>query len=279
MEGSRRTNCGFTLVELLVVVAIVCVLAALLFPALAGVKARAHFTTCKSHLRQMGLALQMYVHDHNRYPDCSRSLPESGGPDLAEAQNNRWWWAKLEPYYPVRWTEQRYHCPGYAGAITGVGSSHDPLGSYAYNCRGVRPPFSGWEGAGISVRWEGGRLGLGPTLYGSFPGSRPLATSEAQVRVPSEMLAIGESRFLSTQVNGIPGGRCDMTCGLLSWGVFGGSPREFAFDPARHGKYYNQLFCDGHVAAINPWHLFNPTNSAAMWNYDHEPHPEFWPPR
>lgn len=47
---------------------------------------------------------------------------------------------------------------------------------------------------------------------------------------------------------------------------------------ARHGKNYNQLFCDGHVLAMNPWVLFNPTNSALMWNYDHESHPELWVP-
>jgi hypothetical protein len=36
--------------------------------------------------------------------------------------------------------------------------------------------------------------------------------------------------------------------------------------------------CDGHVAAMNPWVLFNPTNTARMWNYDHEPHSELWQP-
>jgi prepilin-type processing-associated H-X9-DG protein len=46
--------------------------------------------------------------------------------------------------------------------------------------------------------------------------------------------------------------------------------------PQRHGKNYNQLFCDGHVAAMDPWLLFNPTNSASMWNRDHQPHPELW---
>ena len=40
----------------------------------------------------------------------------------------------------------------------------------------------------------------------------------------------------------------------------------------------NQLYCDGHVSAINPEALFNPSNTAAMWNYDHQPHPELWWP-
>jgi len=52
----------------------------------------------------------------------------------------------------------------------------------------------------------------------------------------------------------------------------------FAFDPARHGKNYNQLFCDGHVSAMDPWVLFDPTKTGAMWNTDHQPHPEWWLP-
>jgi prepilin-type N-terminal cleavage/methylation domain-containing protein/prepilin-type processing-associated H-X9-DG protein len=266
MKLFRRREAAFTLIELMVVIAIIGILAALLLTALSTAKSHALSTACKNHLRQMGLALQMYVHDYNRYPYL-RSLPEPGDAPPVEAQNNRWWWAKLLPYYAVKWTEEKYHCPGYKGVITGIGNGHDPLGSYAYNSRGVRPPFSAFPDLD---------LGLGPTLYVSFPGSRP-ATSEPQIRVPSEMLAIGESRFVSAQVNGVPGGHCDMTCGLLSWSS-GRSPREYAFDPGRHQKNYNQLFCDGHVAAINPWTLFNPTNNAAMWNYDHEPHPEQWPP-
>jgi prepilin-type N-terminal cleavage/methylation domain-containing protein/prepilin-type processing-associated H-X9-DG protein len=278
MRRHHDTEVGLTLIELLVVIAILGILAALLFTAVSSAKSHVHSTTCKNHLRQMGLALQMYVHDHNRYP-YFRSLPDPSDSEPAEAEDNRYWWAKLEPYYPLRWKERRYHCAGYSGAITGVGSGHGPLGSYAYNARGVRPPFSGWEdaSAGISIKYRGGHLGLGPTLYVSFPGSRRPPTSEPQVLVPSEMFAIGESRFLSAQVNGIPGGRCDMASGMLSWNV-GRSPMDFAFDQARHGKTYNQLFCDGHVAAMSPWALFNPTNTGAMWNYDHKPHPELWTP-
>jgi len=132
MRRRHAAESGFTLIELLVVIAIVGILAALLLPALASVRSRAQSTTCKNHLRQMGLALQMYLNDHNRYPYL-RSLPEPGDADPVEAQNNRWWWAKLASYYPVQWTDSKYHCPGYKGAITGFASGHDPFGSYAYN--------------------------------------------------------------------------------------------------------------------------------------------------
>lgn len=83
------------------------------------------------------------------------------------------------------------------------------------------------------------------------------------------MPAIGESRFLNAQENQDSGGPNVSIGGGLG-------EKFFAFDAARHGKNYNQLFCDGRVAAMDPWVSFNPTNTGSMWNYDHEPHPEWW---
>ena len=67
---------GFTLVELLVVVAIVALLAALIIPGLSRAREYAYFTSCKSNLRQMGIGVLVYSSDnrgqlpHNYYP-CS----------------------------------------------------------------------------------------------------------------------------------------------------------------------------------------------------------------
>jgi prepilin-type N-terminal cleavage/methylation domain-containing protein len=59
---------GFTLIELLVVIAVIAILAAILLPALAKAKAAAQSATCKSNLRQIGIALKMYVDDYEKYP-------------------------------------------------------------------------------------------------------------------------------------------------------------------------------------------------------------------
>jgi len=56
---------GFTLVELLVVVAIIAILAALLLPALRGARETARQTACMGNLRQVSLAVRLYLSDNN----------------------------------------------------------------------------------------------------------------------------------------------------------------------------------------------------------------------
>src|SRR5690242_11204058 len=78
-NASRASPFAFALIELLVVIAVVAILAALLLPALARGKSQAHSAACKNHLRQMGLALQMYVNDNRKYPYSFAELPQNSG--------------------------------------------------------------------------------------------------------------------------------------------------------------------------------------------------------
>ncbi|MBI2928919.1 MAG: prepilin-type N-terminal cleavage/methylation domain-containing protein [Verrucomicrobia bacterium] len=62
---SGRAIPAFTLVELLVVVAVIGILASLLMPAISRAKGRALASQCLNNLKQIGLATTLYVQDHN----------------------------------------------------------------------------------------------------------------------------------------------------------------------------------------------------------------------
>ncbi len=76
---ARRQSVAFTLIELLVVVAIVGVLASLILPSLSRASQRARDTKCLGHLRQLGIASQLYWDDHDGETFRYRGAPTNHG--------------------------------------------------------------------------------------------------------------------------------------------------------------------------------------------------------
>ena len=61
-----RKHKGFTLIELLVVIAIIAVLLAIMLPSMSKVRERVRETACKSNLRNVGVAVAMYLDAYDR---------------------------------------------------------------------------------------------------------------------------------------------------------------------------------------------------------------------
>jgi prepilin-type N-terminal cleavage/methylation domain-containing protein len=84
MKSDPKTAAGFTLVEMLVVIAVIAILAALLLPPILAAKRKAQRTTCITNLRQIAMGVRMYSDDSQ---DASPSpnwagLPSTNVPSL-----------------------------------------------------------------------------------------------------------------------------------------------------------------------------------------------------
>jgi prepilin-type processing-associated H-X9-DG protein len=97
----------FTLVELLVVIVIIALVAGLLMTAVLRARARGREASCMSQVKQLGLAIELYVQEHDDHlPLCARLGPDPTYhlPSLAQL---------LAPYGAPA---QLFHCPADGGA-------------------------------------------------------------------------------------------------------------------------------------------------------------------
>jgi prepilin-type N-terminal cleavage/methylation domain-containing protein len=68
MDDRSAKRPGFTMVEMLTVIAVIAILAAILFPVFAQARKKVHQTRCISNMHQVSQALTLYHDANNRYP-------------------------------------------------------------------------------------------------------------------------------------------------------------------------------------------------------------------
>lgn len=104
---NRTSNQGFTLVELLTVIAIVGILATLLLSVLATAKKKGRIAVCTSNLRQSVLAYEMYRSDFPKRPNDLAQLVASrhlSDPKvlLCPEDRTKLWGQLVQPFQPPR---------------------------------------------------------------------------------------------------------------------------------------------------------------------------------
>ena len=212
---------AFTLVELLVVVAVIGVLAALLLPALSRSKASAQRIQCVSNLRQLGLAAQMYWDEYENQAFRYRRGPTNDG--------------------VVYW---------FGWLANGREGERDFDAT-----PGVLFPFLGGRGVAVcpalqytlpsfKLKAAGAAYGYGYNLQLSAPLSQP-PVSLGKVTQPAELGVLADA----AQVNDFqPPASRDRP--LLEEFYYVNTNEPTAH--FRHARQANVVFCDGHVGAERP---------------------------
>ncbi len=176
-----RRKKAFTLIELLVVIAIIAILAAILFPVFAQAREKARAISCVSNLKQITLALLMYVQDYDETyvpAGWQGGTNASGVVDGAPNMNNNnamtqvsnvpyancWGWpcigpdgsasfaARLEPYIK---NYQVWVCPSANNSSVNPGDGQYPSNPYESLTNNVRQrPISYWYQSDFSQQPE-----------------------------------------------------------------------------------------------------------------------------
>jgi prepilin-type processing-associated H-X9-DG protein/prepilin-type N-terminal cleavage/methylation domain-containing protein len=240
----QQRTIAFTLVELLAVIAVFAILAAVLLPALFQAKGRAQRIQCVSNLRQLGLALQQFTADYHAYPSEIESTwvkeleaEGLGVPKLRQGFLERGLWRCPA----ARWSDFRLSTrssPGHPTALV----------SYAYNGFGV-------EATGLRTNSLGLAANRSPDPRLQVP------VRESDVACPSDMMAIGDNF-------------CNY---ILQRFVLASEENRGANPMSRHQGRANIVFCDGHVASPTLRFVFEDASDAALvrWNRDHQPHRDY----
>ena len=266
--GSRTGAGGFTLVEMLTVVTIVTILAALLLGGLATALKRARRAQCSNNVRQLGVAAQLFVSDSHVYPlhtnpgGSKGSYPEHRTSWIGALQGALDKGPRMQNPGDRKWYEQGiWACP----SASRPSSFPDGRGynAYGYNGFGLSPtgvaPGRRAFGLGGHFGW-----GAGPDQSMAPP------VGEAEVANPAQLILLGD---------GLEGGGGVVVDGLL---VVHRNPAAADFmgstgrSNSRHSGKANIAFCDGHVEAVSLSRLFEDNSDAALaaWNRDGLAHRE-----
>lgn len=218
--NAQRKCLAFTLVEMLVVIAIICVLSTLLLPALRNAKDMARTTACAGNQKQIGVAFSMYVSDYNGW--C---------PPM-KTSNNLWWYMEQ-----------------ILGSALGGGASTpiDISGTALFCPADTRKVSCDWHDVDYPDRY----VIVGYPNYGVCSPDPWTPTKQiklSQIPTPSEKVFLADNgnyyaSYPYINWNGIMVRGCAKTLAQIA-----ASTNLWTAVPlARHRDQFNAVYIDGHV--------------------------------
>jgi prepilin-type N-terminal cleavage/methylation domain-containing protein/prepilin-type processing-associated H-X9-DG protein len=236
----RRKRAAFTLIEILVVISIIALLAAILFPVFARARENARRASCQSNLKQIGLAMRQYADDYdgrlaNVYVCRLQQDELAWGAANGNLPGSYYiYWPQI--IYPYTKSTQIYVCP--SGDQTSFVKAKPYVGHYGAN-RNLMP--------------------LGNTGVTTFPGTVTPGLMEVQINEPARKYLImdaGNYDVYPGQWTGAytAGTTVSSNRFLPGRGASGGTACNvgslWGDNDCRNGRHFtcmNILFVDGHV--------------------------------
>ena len=268
----KSAHKAFTVIELLVVVAIIALLMSILLPSLRGARESARSAVCASNLHQMGLALHTYTSDNDQFfPGAVYDM----GDDRAAV-----WPARLRKYAnnstelfwcvsdtpEAQWHKKygartrRFEALGYEPGEIPIKDHAPTLDMFSYG-------YNGW-GAVLVTHQSPRPFGLGAQVNtDTINQDTYTETQERDVARPAEMIAI---------VDTVTDGFYDtVVCPLAGHPACGAG--EASMPSTRHFNGSNALYTDGHVIRETQEKLVEASEvKRRTWNKDYRPHRRMW---
>lgn len=247
-----RKQKGFSVIELLVVVATIAMLIAMLLPSLGTAREHAYSSACASNQRHVYVAFSLYADEHRDYYPFTyywwRGLGQGGYLGAGEMHGGV---TSAWNYRERRWAA--FRCPAEKGAVFGTS---DP------NCKQPNPHVTAWDSdldhCSFAYQWSinQGRYYVG---YGDTVRSRK-GFHDGEIDYPGgrskAILIMDKHKPQWGWVGNYAEWNIDTTGGYANWAYAFRHPRKNA----------NFLYLDGHVGQRQ--HYFDSGIPNWMWVYN-----------
>lgn len=268
---SNRTRSAFTRTELLAAIAIVCIIAAIVYPAVSRAREKARAAECISNQRKVAQAEYQYVQDNDRgVPPtfrCEDGKERPPGNVCINLMTTRTWVHCLRPYVKSKWA---FWCPDI---------EKDPYGQWYGKRHAIFPDYQELPAFGYNYTYltpeNGNTVGTCLADAGYVDGVNVIPVKDREIEVPAQTVLFADVKYVGADADGgyVQGWGADPptaqdACYWGGWGVGspGDDPRQHGVNTGtgiinpRHSGRVNVTFCDGHSQCLTPHQLAAGTN-------------------